>query len=104
MVIGNCTKCGVYTDIWAGMAEGRERVTAPEEGVERLEERFPAEEVVTELRICVGNLPRDPRRPDGVLAGDLVAALDVGLSRRIVEKTQSIFKKLNNDGSVKSVS
>lgn len=94
----------MYTEISAGMAEGRERVTAPEEGVERLEKRFPAEEVVAELRICVGNLPRDPHKADGMLAGDLVAALDVGLSRRIVEKTQSIFKKLNNDGSVKSIS
>lgn len=87
----------MYIELRTGMAEERERVTAPEEGVERLEKRFPAEEVVTELRICVGNLPRDPHKADGMLAGDLVAALDVDLFRRIVERTQSIVEKFNND-------
>lgn len=65
---------------WTTCSSTCERVTRLEEGVGRLERRYSADEVVTEVSICVSNLPRDPHKADGMVAGKLVAALDVDLS------------------------
>lgn len=62
-----------FIEIRADISEVHERMTTLEEGLGRLERRFPMEEVVT-----ASNLPRDPHKPDERLG--LIAALDVGLS------------------------
>lgn len=54
----------------------------------------PGEEVITELTVGANTLPRDSHQPDGVLAAGLVAALDVGLSHRNVERSQRIAEEL----------
>lgn len=57
-----------------------EWVAMLEEGQGRLEKRFPAEDFIPELSIGSSNFPHDPEKADGLLAGELIGALNMSLS------------------------
>lgn len=59
----------------------RDRVMILGEIAARLEKIYPEGEVEPESSIAAANLPPEVVKPDGTLAGELMTALDIGLTQ-----------------------
>ena len=76
----------IMIDTKEDIAVLNERLQVLEDDMERVEKFIPVEEIATEFAVTVGNLAKEVNKPDELLAGELITALNINLSSNNVEK------------------